>query len=53
MSQAPPRGGDDWEGRAIRVVVALERATDELAALIDEMRRKAKEKEADDDDGPH
>lgn len=33
----------DWESRAIRIAAALDTATDELAELIEEIRRRREE----------
>lgn len=36
---------DDWESRAIRIVVTLDSAAEQLAALIEEIRSRQRKKD--------
>lgn len=42
MNAHPARREDGWEIRAIRIAAALDLATDELAALIEDIRMRYK-----------
>lgn len=44
-SEDPQRRDGDWESRALKIVVTLDSAAEQLASLIDEIRRQRKDQE--------
>jgi hypothetical protein len=52
MKTAHGDPNDDWESRALRIVVTLDSAAEQLANLINEIRRQRDPEQEQPDDRP-
>lgn len=52
MNAAITPGGDNWESLAVRATATLESVTDQLQALLDEIRQRRKQEQEEPDAGP-